>query len=249
MGLGAARGKTDIAPLISTLLSEGLAGKWGTEAGKWEGAGSKAQPEAAGWLLEGRLRPRPQPKGAALSCLPHLAEDQLNSHLRSVGLPQRPHFPALRWQEAGSGRGAGATGSGTCQNTGPRGCEGLSPAGGRVGPAAPENSLTGAAPNEPTGGAGDKKIKGARGMGTRGKKGGQLMGARRAWAPAWGPSFPPLGSRPIALHTLGLEGHGREGFQLAASNLSALELKMEDEDGKTGVGANHSSSLIPFLCV
>lgn len=49
--------------------------------------------------------------------------------------------------------------------------------------------------------AGDKKIKGARGMGTRGgEEGRPADGSPEAWAPAWGsPPFPHLASAGLSL--------------------------------------------------
>lgn len=71
----------------------------------------------------------------------------LNSHLCSAG--RRPGLISQPYTLASGakarGRGAGATGPGTCQNTGPRGVK-SSPQREGVRPCLPENSLTRAAP-------------------------------------------------------------------------------------------------------
>lgn len=153
----------------------------------------QAQPEAAGWLLEGRLRPRPQPKGV-LPCpaCPHPGRGPAELSPPLSGAAPRPHFPALhvgRGRQARAG-GAGATGSGTCQNTGPRGVKASAQREGVWALLPGELINWGSSLMNPPEGLAIRRSKVREAWGL-GEEGGQLMGARRAWAPAWGSLLSP----------------------------------------------------------
>lgn len=65
IGIRGCKGSTDIAPLISTPMSEGLAGKMRAlrlGGGRGRAPRTQAWPEEAGWFLAGRLRRGPQPE-------------------------------------------------------------------------------------------------------------------------------------------------------------------------------------------
>lgn len=136
-----------------------------------------------------------------------------------MGLPQG--LISQPYTLAGEGRlgpgGAGATGSGTCQNTGPRGVKALAQREGVWALLPGELINWGSSLMNPPEGLAIRRSKVREAWGPRGR--GRLADGSPE-NPGSSLGVPPsslLGFiRPIALHTLGLEGsQEREGFQLA----------------------------------